>query len=64
MTDGKVKICVIGAGSMANEMHYPNLSTNSDVEIVAICDINIQALQNTSKKYSILNWLMIRAMRL
>ena len=53
MTDGKVKICVIGAGSMANEMHYPNLSTNSDVEIVAICDINIQALQNTSIKYSI-----------
>ena len=32
----KVRICMIGAGSLANAMHYPSLSEMEDVEIAAI----------------------------
>ncbi|HDJ89778.1 MAG TPA: gfo/Idh/MocA family oxidoreductase, partial [Thermoprotei archaeon] len=36
-----VRIGFIGAGSHANRVHYPSLSEMRDVEITAICDLNI-----------------------
>ena len=51
----KVKINVIGAGSMANFVHYPSLSKIENVEIVGICDLNEEKLKETSKKYKISN---------
>ncbi len=51
----KVKINVIGAGSMANLVHYPSLSKIENVEIVGICDLNEEKLKETSKKYKISN---------
>ena len=52
-TKNKVNICVIGAGRMANEMHYPSLAANNDVNIMSIADIDKNALHATAKKYSI-----------
>jgi virulence factor len=50
---GKVRIAFIGAGKMANMVHYPSLASFDDVEIVAICDLSAEALQSTSEKYGI-----------
>ena len=41
----KVRICMIGAGSLANAMHYPSLSEMEDVEIAALCDLDAQRSQ-------------------
>ena len=52
---GKVRIGFIGAGSMANDVHYPSLSEMEDVEIVGICDSNQKRLKETAEKYQIKN---------
>ncbi len=41
MTDtspDRVRVAMIGAGSMANNVHYPSLASFDDVEIAAICE--------------------------
>ena len=40
------RIGMIGAGSMANRVHYPSLASFDDVEIAAICDIDAARLQD------------------
>ncbi|MDQ2730399.1 MAG: Gfo/Idh/MocA family oxidoreductase [Armatimonadota bacterium] len=49
----KIRAVVIGAGSMANAVHYPSLSHMEDVEIAAICDVAEAALHSTADKYQI-----------
>jgi predicted dehydrogenase len=49
----KLKIAIIGAGGMANRVHYPSLSSFEDVEIAAICDLDEQRLNDTADKYGI-----------
>ncbi|MCM8808694.1 MAG: Gfo/Idh/MocA family oxidoreductase [Candidatus Omnitrophica bacterium] len=49
----KIKVGFIGCGSFANMVHYPSLTEMDDVEIVAICDIDQERLNNTGKKYNI-----------
>ncbi|MGQ9515379.1 MAG: Gfo/Idh/MocA family protein [Thermoproteota archaeon] len=44
---------MIGAGSMANAVHYPSLSEFKDVKIEAICDIDRKRLDETSEKYGV-----------
>lgn len=51
----KVKIALIGAGSMANKVHYPSLSEFDDVEIVGLCDLMEEKLVKTAKKFGITN---------
>ncbi|MBT4815665.1 MAG: gfo/Idh/MocA family oxidoreductase, partial [Lentisphaerae bacterium] len=34
----KVRVALIGAGGMANRVHYPSLATFDDVELVGLCD--------------------------
>jgi virulence factor len=48
-----VRIAIIGAGSMANHVHYPALASFEDVEIAAICDLDPTRLQATANKYEI-----------
>ncbi|MHB9032456.1 MAG: Gfo/Idh/MocA family protein [Anaerolineae bacterium] len=48
-----VRVAIIGAGSMANQVHYPSLTAMQDVSIVGICDLNPVRLQATADKYSI-----------
>lgn len=49
----KVKVAMIGAGEMANRVHYPSLASFDDVEIVAICELNEVRLNRTADKYHI-----------
>jgi len=46
---------VIGAGSHANAVHYPSLTSVEEAEITAICDINNERLQKTGDAYRIRN---------
>ena len=48
-----VRIAMIGAGSMANRVHYPSLASFDDVEIAAVCDIDSARLQATAERYGI-----------
>ncbi|NSW57875.1 MAG: Gfo/Idh/MocA family oxidoreductase [Armatimonadetes bacterium] len=44
---------MVGAGSMANAVHYPSLSSFEDVEIAAVCDLNPERLEQTAEKWGI-----------
>ena len=47
------RIAFIGAGVMANSVHFPSVASFKDVEIVGICDINPAVLKDTAGKYGI-----------
>lgn len=49
----KARIAMIGAGSMANQVHYPSLASFSDVEFVGICDLRPERLKATGDRYHI-----------
>jgi virulence factor len=49
----KVRVAMIGAGAMANTVHYPSLASFADVEIAAICDLDAQRLNATAEKYEV-----------
>jgi predicted dehydrogenase len=49
----KVRVVVIGAGAMANKVHYPSLASFPDVEIAAICDLDKDRLHATADKYRV-----------
>jgi len=44
---------MIGAGSMANRVHYPSLASFDDVEMVAICDLDPDRLSRTAERFGI-----------
>ena len=48
-----VRIAMVGAGRMANRVHYPSLASFDDVEIAAICDINAERLNTTADQYGV-----------
>ena len=49
----KVKVALIGAGGMANSVHYPSLVEFKDVKIVGLCDVMQDKLQATAEKFGI-----------
>jgi virulence factor len=49
----QVRVAVIGAGVMANRVHYPSLRDLQDVEIAAVCDLDPERLNTTADKYQI-----------
>jgi len=49
----KVRVAMIGAGSMANRVHYPSLASFDDVEMVAICDLDPDRLSRTAERFGI-----------
>ena len=50
---GKVRLALIGAGGMANGVHYPSLSEMKDVEMAAICDLMRGKAKTTAKRFGI-----------
>jgi predicted dehydrogenase len=50
---GGVRVAMIGAGEMANQVHYPSLASFDDVEIAAICDLDSTRLDATSERYGV-----------
>jgi len=49
----KVRLALIGAGSMANSAHYPSLAGFGDVELAGLCDLNEERLRATAEKFGI-----------
>jgi UDP-N-acetylglucosamine 3-dehydrogenase len=47
----KLKIGVIGCGSIAQHRHLPEYASNKEVEIVAVCDIVEERVKKTADKY-------------
>lgn len=50
---GPVRVAVIGAGQMANLVHYPSLTSLPDAEIVGICDLSPERLRETGERWGI-----------
>jgi len=48
-----IRVGMIGAGGMANSVHYPSLAEFEDVEIAAICDLDEERLNRTADKYGV-----------
>ena len=49
----KVRLALIGAGSMANGQHYPSLAENKDADMAALCDLVPEKLEATADKFGI-----------
>lgn len=49
----KVKVAVIGCGSIAQHRHIPEYLMNSQAELVAVCDINEQRANEIARKYEV-----------
>ncbi|UYT88881.1 Gfo/Idh/MocA family protein [Priestia megaterium] len=49
----KVKIGVIGCGSIAQHRHLPEYKMNEQVELVAVCDINTERANSVAQQYSV-----------
>jgi len=49
----KVRVALIGAGGMANGVHYPSLADFEDVDIVGLCDVDKKKLTATARKFKI-----------
>jgi len=48
-----VRVAMVGAGSMANKVHYPSLASFDDTEIAAICDLDTDRLTETANRYEV-----------
>jgi len=51
--DRTLRVAVVGAGRMANNVHYPSLASLPDVEVAAICDLDEGRLNSTADKYGV-----------
>lgn len=51
--DGKVKVGVIGTGSIANIRHIPTYMKNDECVLWSLCDINPTALKTAADKYGV-----------
>jgi predicted dehydrogenase len=49
----KIRVALIGAGGMANAVHYPSLVEFDDIEIVGLCDLMEDKLHATADKFGI-----------
>jgi predicted dehydrogenase len=49
----KVKIGVIGCGSIAQHRHLPEYKMNEQVELVAVCDINAERANSVAQQYAV-----------
>lgn len=52
MKNGKLQVAVIGCGGIANQKHFPALTSQSDkCDIVAFCDIIRERAEKAAKEY-------------
>ncbi|MDO9543351.1 MAG: Gfo/Idh/MocA family oxidoreductase [Kiritimatiellia bacterium] len=51
----KIRLALIGAGGMANAVHYPSLAEFTDVEMAGLCDLVDDKLKATAEKFHIEN---------
>ncbi len=48
-----LRVAVVGAGAMANRVHYPSLASFDDVQIAAIAELDDARLQQTADRYQV-----------
>ncbi|MCC6728517.1 MAG: Gfo/Idh/MocA family oxidoreductase [Chthonomonadales bacterium] len=48
-----VRLGLIGAGGMANSVHYPSLATMDDVRLEALCDLDRERLDRTAAAFAV-----------
>ncbi|WML38303.1 Gfo/Idh/MocA family oxidoreductase [Neobacillus sp. OS1-2] len=48
---GKLRVGVIGCGSIAQHRHLPEYKANKKVELVAVCDINEERAKEVAEKF-------------
>lgn len=48
-----VRVALIGAGGMANGVHYPSLAEIEGVELVGLCDLVPEKLKQTAERFAI-----------
>jgi len=53
MAEPRVRVALIGAGTMANTYHYPSLASFPDVELVGICDLVEDKARETARRLKI-----------
>ena len=51
--DGTVRVGIYGTGRFANRTHIPNLQKLDQVDVVAVCDVNEEALAETANAFDI-----------
>lgn len=49
----KIKLALVGAGGMANSVHYPSLAEMNDVYMAALCDLVVEKREETARRFSI-----------
>jgi UDP-N-acetylglucosamine 3-dehydrogenase len=49
----KLRVAVIGCGSIAQHRHLPEYIANKNVELVAVCDINEERVKEVAEKYEV-----------
>ena len=49
----KLRVGVIGCGSIAQHRHIPEYLANQNVELVAVCDINEERVNEIAEKYEV-----------
>jgi predicted dehydrogenase len=49
----RVRIGFIGAGGLANSVHYPSVAEDPRAELAAICDLDEVKLNRTAEKYAV-----------
>jgi predicted dehydrogenase len=52
MAQGLIRIGVLGCGAVATELHLPALRKLPDVEITAVCDIDLQRAQTVAQQFN------------
>jgi UDP-N-acetylglucosamine 3-dehydrogenase len=52
----KIRVGVIGCGSIAQHRHLPEYQVNPNVELVAVCDINQERAIEVAEKYGVLSY--------
>ncbi|MFO7947150.1 MAG: Gfo/Idh/MocA family oxidoreductase [Armatimonadota bacterium] len=55
MAKDTVRLALVGAGGMANSVHYPSLAEMDDVEMVGLCDLVEEKLNETADTFEIEN---------
>ncbi len=50
---GKIRIALAGAGNIAQNAHLPAFAKRDDVEVVAVCDLNLERAEHCAAKFGI-----------
>jgi UDP-N-acetylglucosamine 3-dehydrogenase len=50
---GKLRVGVIGCGSIAQHRHLPEYKSNKTVELIAVCDINEERAKTVAERYDV-----------